>query len=138
MNKTDWFLGQAIEVYLKRPDDFNVVRETLTRMGVAKFSDKELVPSCLILHKKGRYFIVHFKEMFILDGKRDDYSDTDRGRRNLIAHLLETWGLVTLAEPERVNDRLEPNKVFIISYQDKANWKINHKYTIGAKPSVWN
>src|SRR5210317_25057 len=103
-----WSSDSMLEVTIKQPDDFLKIRETLTRIGVASRKDRTLYQSCHILHKQGRYFVVHFKELFALDGKPTDFEDTDIGRRNAIANLLAEWGLIELLEPEKSKDPVAP------------------------------
>lgn len=128
------FPGYApLEVTLKTSDDFLKVRETLSRIGVASRKDNTLYQSCHILHKQGRYFIVHFKELFTLDGKDADLSDNDLERRNTIARLLSDWGLVDILN-EEIHTQFAPlNQIKIISYKDKENWNLVTKYNIGRK-----
>ena len=121
------------EVNLKNPDDFLKVRETLSRIGVASRKDKTLYQSCHILHKQGRYFIVHFKELFALDGKDADFSENDLQRRNTVAHLLSDWGLVTINNPEIHEDRAPLNQIKVISFKEKTEWDLVQKYNIGRK-----
>jgi hypothetical protein len=121
-----------LEVTLNEPDDFLKVRETLTRIGVAsKKETNTLYQSCLLLHKQGHYFIVHFKEMFMLDGKPSDFSIDDLGRRNTIAQLLSDWGLLNILHPHKIIERASLRNIKIISHKDKANWNLQTKYTIG-------
>ena len=127
-------LEDFVEVKLPDPQAFLKVKETLTRIGVASKKDKTLYQSCHILHKQGRYYIVHFKEMFMLDGKPTDFSEEDRGRRNTIANLLSEWGLVTLVESDKSSEPLTPlNKIKIISYNEKNEWNLVAKYSLGKK-----
>jgi len=128
------FPGYApLEVSLKNPDDFLKVRETLSRIGVASRKEKTLFQSCHILHKQGRYFIVHFKELFALDGKDADFSDNDLERRNTIAKLLSDWGLVDIKNPE-IHENCAPlNQIKIIAYKEKNEWELVQKYNIGRK-----
>jgi len=122
------------EVFLNHPDDFLKVRETLTRIGVSSKNEKKLFQSCHILHKQGRYFIVHFKELFLLDGKRSDLSDNDVQRRNRIAKLLADWGLVVLASLEEIEDNMAPvSQIKILPYKQKHEWQLIAKYSIGNK-----
>jgi hypothetical protein len=125
-----------LEVILAEPDDFLKVRETLTRIGVASRKDKTLYQSCHILHKQGRYFIVHFKELFALDGKSADLTDNDLERRNTIAKLLVDWGLVTLIEPSRFLDMAPLSQIKVISHKEKDEWKLETKYNIGKKKGI--
>lgn len=127
-------LEDFVEVRLPDPQAFLKVKETLTRIGVASKKDKTLYQSCHILHKQGRYYLVHFKEMFMLDGKATDFSEEDRGRRNTIANLLSEWGLLTLADENKSKDPLTPlNKIKIISYTEKSEWNLVAKYSLGKK-----
>lgn len=130
-------LNSLIEVKIKEPDDFLKVRETLSRIGVdSKLADdqgrKNLYQSCHILHKQGHYYIIHFKELFLLDGKRSDFTEEDRGRRNTIANLLGDWGLVELVSPEKSKEPVVPLRyIKILSYKEKSDWNLVAKYTIG-------
>jgi len=127
-------LNEFVEVKLPDPQAFLKVKETLTRIGVASKKDKTLYQSCHILHKQGHYYLVHFKEMFMLDGKQTDFSEEDRGRRNTIANLLSEWGLVTLIDPGKSSEPLTPlNRIKIISYSEKAEWNLVAKYSLGKK-----
>ena len=128
-------ITDLVEVTLNEQDDFLKVRETLTRIGVASKKDKTLYQSCHILHKQGRYYIVHFKELFALDGKPTDISDNDLSRRNAIANLLEDWGLITLVNPKST-ETPEPiflSQVKILSHKEKHEWQLVPKYNIGNK-----
>ena len=128
------FPGYApLEVNLKNPDDFLKVRETLSRIGVASRKEKILYQSCHILHKQGRYFIVHFKELFALDGKDADFSDNDLQRRTTVAHLLSDWGLITILNPEIHEDKAPLNQIKVIAYKEKNEWELIQKYNIGRK-----
>ena len=122
-----------LEVTLVQPDDFLKVRETLSRIGVASSKDKVLYQSCHILHKQGRYFIVHFKELFALDGKQADLTDNDIERRNTIAHLLSDWDLVKIISPELHENRAPLSQIKILSFKDKGDWSLQSKYNIGKK-----
>lgn len=122
-----------VEIALKQPDDFLKVKETLTRIGVASRKDQTLYQSCHILHKQNRYFIVHFKELFALDGKIAEISDNDLQRRNTIAQLLADWGLLTVVNPEAIRDQTSLSQIKIIAYKDKDNWNLQAKYNIGKK-----
>ena len=124
-----------LEVTLVHPDDFLKVRETLTRIGVASRKDQILYQSCHILHKQGRYFIVHFKELFALDGKQADLTDNDIQRRNTITKLLVDWGLVKVVDPKRYEDQAPLSQIKVIAYKDKNNWNLQTKYNIGSKKS---
>jgi len=122
-----------LEVTLTQPDDFLKVRETLTRIGVASRKDKVLYQSCHILHKQGRYFIVHFKELFALDGKSADLTDNDLERRNTIAKLLIDWGLVKVVKPELFQELAPLSQIKIIAFKEKSEWDLQTKYNIGKK-----
>ena len=122
-----------LEVTLVQPDDFLKVRETLTRIGVASRKDKVLYQSCHILHKQGRYFIVHFKELFALDGKSADLTENDLQRRNTIAKLLIDWGLVQIISPDKFTDLAPLSQIKVIAFKDKNEWSLQTKYNIGKK-----
>jgi hypothetical protein len=122
-----------VEVFLNEPDDFLKVRETLTRIGVASRKEKKLYQSCHILHKQGKYYIVHFKELFALDGKRANLTVNDVQRRNRIVRLLCDWGLVTVFDEERVSDIAPLNQIKVLAYKDKGEWILEQKYNIGKK-----
>ena len=122
-----------LEVTLVQPDDFLKVRETLTRIGVASRKDKILFQSCHILHKQGKYFIVHFKELFALDGKQADLTDNDIERRNTIAKLLSDWGLVKILESNKFLDFAPLSQIKVIAFKDKHEWDLQTKYNIGKK-----
>ena len=122
-----------LEVLLIQPDDFLKVRETLTRIGVASRKDKILYQSCHILHKQGKYYIVHFKELFALDGKQADLSDNDLERRNTIAKLLSDWGLVKIIDNTKFTDLAPLSQIKVIAYKDKHEWDLQTKYNIGKK-----
>lgn len=122
-----------LEVTLNEPDDFLKVRETLTRIGVASRKDNILYQSCHILHKQGRYFITHFKELFLLDGKPSNLMENDIQRRNTIATLLSDWGLITVVNPEQANDKAPLRQIKIISHRDKGDWDLCPKYNIGSR-----
>ena len=123
-----------VECTLNEPDDFLKIRETLTRIGVASRKDKTLYQSCHILHKQGRYFIVHFKELFALDGKPTNFSENDQARRNTIANLLAEWGLIVLVDPNRTSELIVPlNQLKILAYKEKDEWTLTAKYNIGSK-----
>lgn len=131
-----WSKEDMIQVALKVPDDFLKVRETLTRIGVASKKEKKLYQSCHILHKKGQYFIVHFKELFALDGKKANISLNDLQRRNRIVQLLSDWGLVEITEVEKISDVAPLSQIKVISYKDKGDWSLESKYNIGKKRQV--
>ena len=127
-------LDEFVEVKLPDPQAFLKVKETLTRIGVASKKDKTLYQSCHILHKQGHYYLVHFKEMFMLDGKQTDFTDEDKGRRNTIANLLTEWGLIELVDSSKSQEPLTPlNRIKIISYSEKAEWSLVQKYSLGKK-----
>ena len=122
-----------LEISLVQPDDFLKVRETLTRIGVASRKDNVLYQSCHILHKQGRYFIVHFKELFVLDGKPADLTDNDIERRNTIAKLLVDWGLIKVLDYDAIRNQAQINQIKVISFKEKDQWKLETKYNIGKK-----
>jgi len=129
----NWTPEQMIEVVLNEPDDFLKVRETLTRIGVASRKEKKIYQSCHILHKQGRYYIVHFKELFALDGKYANLTLNDVQRRNRIIQLLSDWGLITVVKAEKIVDIAPLNQIKVISYKEKGDWILETKYNIGAK-----
>ena len=134
MESVNWTQEQMLEVELKEPDDFLKIRETLSRIGVASRKDKVLYQSCHILHKRGKYFIVHFKELFALDGKQTNLSENDIARRNTISRLLSDWGLVKI---KGETDPAAPlSQIKIISFKDKNDWTLETKYNIGKKREV--
>ena len=135
MNELDnsWHPEKMLEVQLKEPDDFLKVRETLTRIGVASRKDKKLFQSCHILHKQGRYFIVHFKELFLLDGKKSNLEENDIGRRNTIATLMSDWGLVSIQGEQNPKPVAPLRQIKIIPFKDKDKWELCPKYNIGNK-----
>tara|TARA_B100000927_G_scaffold6253_1_gene4914 strand:- start:11052 stop:11438 length:387 start_codon:yes stop_codon:yes gene_type:complete len=122
-----------VEVSLSEPDDFLKVRETLTRIGVASRKEKKLYQSCHILHKQGRYYIVHFKELFALDGKRANLTINDVQRRNRISQLLADWGLISILNVDQISDIAPLNQIKVLSYKDKGEWILETKYNIGRK-----
>jgi len=128
-----WTSDSMIEVGLKEPDDFLKVRETLTRIGVASRKEKKLYQSCHILHKQGRYFIVHFKELFALDGKKANLSLNDVQRRNRIVQLLGDWGLVSINSKESIADVAPLSQIKVLAYREKGDWTLESKYNIGKK-----
>tara|TARA_B100000085_G_scaffold245945_1_gene239411 strand:+ start:138 stop:548 length:411 start_codon:yes stop_codon:yes gene_type:complete len=132
MNDTSWSPEQMLEVVLKEPDDFLKVRETLSRIGVASRKDKTLFQSCHILHKQGKYYIVHFKELFALDGKDTNLSENDIARRNTITNLLSDWGLLDVVGTTSV-EAAPLSQIKVISFKDKGDWKLETKYNIGKK-----
>jgi hypothetical protein len=129
----EWHQDQMVEVILNEPDDFLKVRETLTRIGVASRKEKKLYQSCHILHKQSRYFIVHFKELFALDGKHANLTVNDVQRRNRIVRLLLDWGLVTVVDEDRILDIAPLNQIKVLAYKDKSDWILEQKYNIGKK-----
>ena len=135
MNELDnlWHPEKMLEVQLKEPDDFLKVRETLTRIGVASRKDKKLFQSCHILHKQGRYFIVHFKELFALDGKQANFSDNDAERRNTIAQLLSDWGLIAILNKSIAEKKAPLSQIKVLSFKEKGEWDLQAKYNIGKK-----
>ena len=128
-----WSPDKMVEVLLSEPDDFLKVRETLTRIGVASRKEKKLYQSCHILHKQGKYYIVHFKELFALDGKRANLSVNDVQRRNRIIQLLSDWGLVSILKPDVATDIAPLNQIKVIAYKEKGDWDLETKYNIGKK-----
>ena len=129
----EWSQEKMVEVLLNEPDDFLKVRETLTRIGVASRKEKKIYQSCHILHKQGRYFLVHFKELFALDGKHANLTSNDVQRRNRIAQLLADWGLVGVVDSVKIQDIAPLNQIKVLSYKDKGDWILETKYNIGAK-----
>jgi hypothetical protein len=127
----EWTPASMLEVTLNEPDDFLKVRETLTRIGVASRKDRKLYQSCHILHKQGRYFIVHFKELFVLDGKPSTITENDIQRRNTIAVLLSDWGLITINNNEQSKDRAPLRQIKVISFKERNEWELCPKYNIG-------
>ena len=132
-NIVEWTPSSMLEVTLNEPDDFLKVRETLTRIGVASRKDRKLYQSCHILHKQGRYFIVHFKELFLLDGKKSNLEENDLARRNTIATLMSDWGLVSIENKDHAQPSAPLRQIKIISYRDKDQWELCPKYNIGNK-----
>lgn len=127
-------IENMIEVKLNNEDDFLKIRETLTRIGVASKKNQTIYQSCHILHKQGRYYIVHFKELFALDGKPSNFADEDIGRRNTIANLLAEWSLVTLNDPDRSSSPVAPlSQIKVLPYKEKADWELVAKYNLGKK-----
>lgn len=127
----NWTSADMLEVTLNEPDDFLKIRETLTRIGVASRKDNKLYQSCHILHKQGRYFIVHFKELFLLDGKPSNLISNDLERRNTIATLLADWGLITIVSPAKVKDIAPLRQIKVIPFKEKSQWELCPKYNIG-------
>ena len=131
--EVNWDPNQMVEVTLNEPDDFLKVRDTLTRIGVASRKEKKIYQSCHILHKQGRYFLVHFKELFALDGKHANLTSNDVQRRNRIAQLLVDWGLVGIVNSDSIQDVAPLNQIKVLSYKDKGDWILETKYNIGSK-----
>lgn len=128
-----WKQSDMIEVVLSEPDDFLKVRETLTRIGVASRKERKIYQSCHILHKQGKYYIVHFKELFALDGKSANITGNDVQRRNRIAQLLSDWGLVEIVTKDKMEDLAPLNQIKVISFKEKGEWILESKYNIGKK-----
>tara|TARA_B100000287_G_scaffold273969_1_gene258007 strand:+ start:787 stop:1224 length:438 start_codon:yes stop_codon:yes gene_type:complete len=131
--QVNWSQDKMVEVKLNEPDDFLKVRETLTRIGVASRKEKKLYQSCHILHKQGKYYIVHFKELFALDGKYANLTLNDVQRRNRIARLLADWGLISVVNNESITDIAPLNQIKVLPYKDKNEWTLEQKYNIGKK-----
>ena len=131
--QVNWSQDQMVEVKLNEPDDFLKVRETLTRIGVASRKEKKLYQSCHILHKQGKYYIVHFKELFALDGKYANLTVNDVQRRNRITRLLADWGLVSVVNEDSIQDIAPLNQIKVLPYKDKGDWMLEQKYNIGKK-----
>jgi hypothetical protein len=129
----EWNAHDMVEIILKSPDDFLKCRETLTRIGVASRTEQKLYQSCHILHKQGKYYIVHFKELFLLDGKHSDFSDNDAQRRNRITKLLSDWGLVEVVNESSIEDLCSMSQVKILPHKQKDDWELIPKYSIGSK-----
>lgn len=127
----EWTPASMLEVTLNEPDDFLKVRETLTRIGVASRKEQKLFQSCHILHKQGRYFIVHFKELFLLDGKKSNLEENDIARRNTIAQLMSDWGLISIDDMEKAKPLAPLRQIKIIPYKEKSKWELCPKYNIG-------
>jgi hypothetical protein len=134
--RVDWSKDQMVEVRLNEPDDFLKVRETLTRIGVASRKEKKLYQSCHILHKQGKYYIVHFKELFALDGKYANLTVNDVQRRNRITRLLVDWGLIDVVFEEAILDIAPLNQIKVLPYREKTEWILEQKYNIGKKNKV--
>ena len=129
----EWSVENMVEVKLSQPDDFLKIRETLSRIGIASKKDKKLYQSCHILHKQGRYFIVHFKELFGLDGKQTNFSEEDQFRRNTIVKLLNDWGLVTVINEAKITQQAPLSQIKVIAFKEKNEWVLETKYNIGKK-----
>jgi hypothetical protein len=134
--QVNWSPDMMVEVILNEPDDFLKVRETLTRIGVASRKEKKLYQSCHILHKQGRYYITHFKELFALDGKHANLTVNDVQRRNRIIHLIADWGLVSVVDPEKISDIAPLNQIKVLPFKEKGEWELEQKYNIGKKVRV--
>ena len=132
----NWSPEQMLEVTLKQPDDFLKIRETLSRIGVASRKDKTLFQSCHILHKQGKYYIVHFKELFALDGKKATLVVNDVQRRNTISVLLQDWNLLSIVKPEAAENKAPLSQIKIIAFKEKSEWNLQAKYNIGKKQST--
>ena len=127
-------IENLVEIELPNDENFLKVKETLTRIGIASRKDRKLYQSCHILHKKGKFYLIHFKELFMLDGKIDNFSDEDKARRNTIANLLEEWDLLTIVDPEKTEDPVAPmSQIKILPFKEKDNWELVTKYNIGKK-----
>ena len=127
-------IEDLVEVKLKKDDDFLKVRETLTRIGVASIKEKKLYQSCHILHKQGKYYIVHFKELFALDGKPTNFSKEDKARRNTISNLVDQWDLIDLVDQSKTSENVAPlNQIKVLPFKEKAEWELVAKYNIGRK-----
>ena len=135
-NEIQWKQSDMVEVTLGAPDDFLKVRETLTRIGVASRKEKKIYQSCHILHKQGKYYIVHFKELFALDGKNTNLSTNDVQRRNRIIQLLADWGLITIVNPTQISDLAPLNQIKVLAFKEKNEWTLESKYNIGRKKQV--
>ena len=129
----NWSQEDMLEVTIKQPDDFLKVRETLTRIGVASRKDKTLFQSCHILHKQGKYFITHFKELFALDGKKSTLTQNDIQRRNTIALLLQDWNLIDVSDKTRTEDKAPLSQIKVLPFKEKSEWTLSAKYNIGKK-----
>ena len=134
--EVQWKQTDMVEVVLGEPDDFLKVRETLTRIGVASRKEKKIYQSCHILHKQGKYYIVHFKELFALDGKNTNLSLNDVQRRNRIVQLLSDWGLITVVDAEKIADLAPLNQIKVLSFKEKNDWTLESKYNIGRKKTT--
>ena len=131
--EVNWAPSQMVEITLNEPDDFLKVRQTLTRIGVASRKEKKIYQSCHILHKQGKYYLVHFKELFALDGKRANLTINDVQRRNRIAQLLADWGLISITDLQKIQDIAPLNQIKVLAYRDKGDWILETKYNIGNK-----
>ena len=134
--EVQWTRDSMVEVKVSQPDDFLKVRETLSRIGVASRKEKKLYQSCHILHKQGRYYIVHFKELFALDGKTANLTQNDVQRRNRITQLLSDWGLISIVNDETITDIAPLNQIKVLAYKEKGEWELESKYNIGKKKTT--
>jgi hypothetical protein len=134
--EVNWTPNQMVEIVLNEPDDFLKVRETLTRIGVASRKEKKIYQSCHILHKQGKYYLVHFKELFALDGKPANLTLNDVQRRNRITQLLADWGLISVINPDGIADIAPLNQIKVLAYKDKQDWILETKYNIGSKKKI--
>jgi hypothetical protein len=134
--EVQWKQTDMVEVVLREPDDFLKVRETLTRIGVASRKEKKIYQSCHILHKQGKYYIVHFKELFALDGKNTNFSLNDLQRRNRIIQLLSDWGLITIVNADQIADLAPLNQIKVLAFKEKKEWTLESKYNIGRKKTA--
>ena len=132
----EWSQDQMVEVFLNEPDDFLKVRETLTRIGVASRKEKKIYQSCHILHKQGKYYIVHFKELFALDGKQTNFSLNDFQRRNRIVQLLSDWGLIKVIDAAKIENLAPLNQIKVLAFKEKQEWTLESKYNIGRKKTA--
>ena len=132
-NEIQWKQSDMVEVVLNEPDDFLKVRETLTRIGVASRKERKIYQSCHILHKQGKYYIVHFKELFALDGKKTNLSLNDIQRRNRIIQLLSDWGLISIVDKDTISDLAPLNQIKVLAFKEKNDWTLESKYNIGSK-----
>lgn len=130
----DWSQDKMVEITLAKPDDFLKVKETLTRIGISSKKEKKLYQTCNILHKRGKYYIVHFKEIFLLDGKDSSFSLEDVSRRNRIISLLNDWKLLTVIKKDMIENQAPMSVIKIVAFKDKANWELISKYQLGKKP----
>jgi len=126
-------IDSLVEISLLKEDDFLKIRETLSRIGISSPKEKKLYQSCHILHKRGKYYIVHFKELFALDGKNTNFSEEDKARRNTIAQLLEDWSLLKIVDKQKTDEKIPMNQIKIISHKEKVDWELVTKYNIGKK-----
>lgn len=132
----DWNTSCMVEIKLAQPDDFLKIRETLTRIGIASNTEKKLYQSCHILHKQGKYYILHFKELFLLDGKNSDFSENDMQRRNSITKLLSEWGLLTVVNADLIQDTAPLSQIKILPHKEKKDWVLEPKYSIGSQKNT--